>query len=86
MKAKRNDFYFVLSLNFMHSAQNISLRVFLCGIAIALMIFSCSEKKSPVMKKEKKIHDELTRLSRWHLQNGLKSNFRWNLIDGLQFY
>jgi hypothetical protein len=47
----------------MHSAQNISMRVFLCGIAIALMIFSCSEKKSPVMKKEKKIHEELTRIS-----------------------
>jgi hypothetical protein len=39
------------------------MRIFLYSISIDLIVLSCSEKKSSVMKKEKKIHDELTRIS-----------------------
>ena len=39
------------------------MRIFLFSISIALIIFSCSQKKSLAMKKEKKIHQELTRIS-----------------------
>ena len=41
-------------INCIHSAQNIWLRVFLCGIPIALIILSCSEKEILCYEKRRK--------------------------------